>query len=335
MTQSCDWKCIPQRANARSPRERHHYLLSTAESFQLIEDIAAMRVPLLALTGGDPLLRPDLVPVIEFASRRAVRTSLTLLPTPLLNAEAIAELKTSGLMRVAFWMNGFTAALDDAYWAIPGSHRRTLDVIGACHEEQLPVQINTILARRNMHDVEPMIELLTRLDADLWNIFFFVPANREQAKDVLTSDEQEQIFAKLYQASKLVHFQIKTTEAPHYQRYLLQQRARESRGRITEAEAAIGASKAVNECQGFVFINHAGEVYPSRFLHLSGGNVTAKPLAEVYRDSELFVSLRDTARLKGKCGRCRVRNVCGGSRARAYAMTGDLFAEEPCCAHAL
>ena len=331
MTQACDWKSAGARAAARTARDRNQF--STAEAFHLVEEVAAMHVPLLALTGGDPLLRPDLFPVIEFASRHSVRTSLTLLPTPLLDAEAISGFKASGLMRVGFWLHGSTAELDDAYWAVRGSHRRTLEVIGSCHEEQLPVQINTIFARRNFHDVDPMIELLTRLDVDLWNVFFFVPPTREESREMLTADEHEQIFAKLYAASKVVHFQIKTTEGQHYQRYLLQQRVRESHGRITEADVATSAPRGVNEGKGFVFINHRGEVYPSRFLPLSAGNVMAQPLAEVYRDSPLFVSLHDSSRLKGKCGRCLFRTVCGGSRARAYAMTGDLFAAEPCCAY--
>jgi radical SAM protein with 4Fe4S-binding SPASM domain len=331
MTQACNWKSASARAIASTARDRHQF--STAEAFHLVEEIAAMHVPLLALTGGDPLLRPDLFPVIEFASRHSVRTSLTLLPTPLLDVEAISGFKASGLMRVGFWLHGSTVELDDAYWAVPGSHRRTLEIIGSCHEEQLPVQINTIFARRNFHDVDPMIELLTRLDVDLWNVFFFVPSTREEAGEVLTADEHEQIFAKLYAASQVVHFQIKTTEGQHYQRFLLQQRARESRGRITEADVGTCAPGAVNEGKGFVFINHRGEVYPSRFLPLSAGNVMTQPLAELYCDSPLFVSLRDGSRLKGKCGRCLFRIVCGGSRARAYGMSGDLFAAEPCCAY--
>jgi AdoMet-dependent heme synthase len=329
MTQARNWKTIPARAAARKPADRNQF--STAEGFHLVEQVAVMRVPLLALTGGDPLLRQDLFPIIEFASRRSVRTSLTLLPTPLLDAETIAALKASGLMRVAFWLHGSTAALDDAYWAVPGAHRRTLDIIGSCHEVQLPVQANTIMARRNFHDVDPMIELLTRLDVALWNVFFLVPQSRENAGEMLTADEHEQIFAKLYAASKVVHFQIKTTEGPHYQRYLLQQRRRENHGHLTEADAIV--PKGANDGQGFLFVDHRGEVYPSRFLSLSGGNVMTQSLAEVYSDSPLLVSLRDSSRLKGKCGRCPVRTVCGGSRARAYTVTGDLFAPDPCCAY--
>ncbi|HET7893525.1 MAG TPA: radical SAM protein [Candidatus Sulfotelmatobacter sp.] len=329
MTQACDWKTSSPRGGVRRPLDR----FSTAEAFHLIDQVAAMHVPLLALTGGDPLTRSDLFPVIEYACRRSVRTSLTLLPTPLLEAEVIGALKSSGLMRVGFWLHGSTAMLDDSYRSVSGSHKRTLEVIGACHETQLPVQINTIVARRNVHDIDPMIELLTRLDVSLWNVFFLVPPSREQAGELLTAEEHEQVFAKLYAASGVVHFQIKTTEGPHYQRYLLQQRARESRGRMTDAEVMSGVPYRVNEGKGFVFVNHQGEVYPSRYLPVSGGNVMSMPLPEVYGDSPLFVSLRDSSRLKGKCGRCPVRNVCGGSRARAYALTGDLFAADPACAY--
>lgn len=319
------------RMASRSPRAQPQ--LSTAEAFHLVEQVADLHVPLFAMTGADPLARPDLFPIIEFASRRAVRTSLALWPTAMLNAEVIAELKASGLMRVAFWLHGSTASLHDAHSRVSGSCRRTLETIGACHEAQLPVQINTTIARRNFHDVGPMIELLTRLDVALWNVFFLVPACREQSEQMLSAEEHEQVFAKLYSASQHVHFQIKTTEGQHYQRYLLQQRARRSHGHLTEADVITCAPKAVNDGKGLVFINHRGEAYPSRFLPLSGGDVTSHSLSDVFCNSPLFTSLRDSSRLKGKCGLCPARNVCGGSRARAYVLTGDVFAADPCCAY--
>jgi AdoMet-dependent heme synthase len=330
MTRPSGWQAVSARPPKSAPREANHF--PTAEAFHLIEDVASMHVPLLALTGGDPLTRPDLFPIIEFASRRSVRTSLTLLPTPNLEAGIIAELKACGLMRVGFWLHGSTPVLNDSYLEVPGLYRRTLDIIGTCHEAQLPVQVNTILSRRNFKDLDSMIELLTRLDVALWNVVFFVPASHDEAGVMLSADEHEEVFAKLYAASRRVHFQIKTTEGQHYQRYLLQQRVRESRGRLTEAEVITCAPKGVNDGKGLVFINFRGEAYPSRFLPLSGGDVTRQSLSEVYRESSLFVSLRDSSRLNGKCGRCPARNVCGGSRARAYAMTGDLFASDPCCA---
>lgn len=331
MTQVCDWKATPARAAAHLLRDRQEF--PTAEAFHLIEEVASMHVPLLVLTGGDPLRRPDLFPVVEFAARHSVRTSLTLLPTPLLDTATIAELKARGLMRVGFWLHGSTAALNDSYWGVAASYRRTLEAIGWCHEVQLPVQINTVVAQRNLHDIDSMIELLTRLDVVLWNVFFLVPSAKEQTRELLSPEEHESVFAKLYAAAQYVHFQIKTTEGQHYQRYLLEQRARESRGRMTVEDVIMCAPKGVNDGKGFVFINHGGEAFPSRYLPLSAGNLTSDSLSDVYCEAPLFVSLRDSSKLKGKCGRCPARNVCGGSRARAYALTGDLFAADPCCAY--
>lgn len=331
MTRECKWKAVSSRPAKRNWRERAQ--VSTAEAFHLIEDIAAMRVPLLALTGGDPLCRSDLFPVIEFASRRSVRTSLTLLPTPKLEGTVIADLKEVGLMRVGLWLHGSTAELHDARWGIRDRYRRTLEIIESCHEVQLPVHINTIVERRNLQDIDPMFELLTRLDVAAWNVFFFVPSNQEDRAQMLSAEETEQVFAKLYQGSGRVHFQVKTTEGQHYQRYLLQQRARETKTRFLDMDAVCCAPKGVNDSRGSVFVDYKGEVYPSRFLQVSAGNVTRHALSEVYSESPLFTSLRDVSRLKGKCGRCPVRTICGGSRARAYAVTGDLFAAEPSCGY--
>ena len=330
MTRSSGWRGTPTRSTKSAARDPQQF--STAEAFHLIDEVAEMHVPLLALTGGDPLARPDLFPVIEFAAKRSVRTSLTLFPTPSVDAKVVSELRACGLMRAGFWLHGSTPSLNDSHAKSPGAYRRTLELIGACHEVQLPVQVNTVVARRNVHDLEPMIELLTRLDVMLWNVFFPVPVTPEDTSQILSAREHEEVFDKLYDASNSVHFQIKTTEGQHYHRYLLQQRVRESHGRLTEAEAVNCALKNVNDGKGSVFINYRGEAFPSRFLPLAGGDVTRQSLAEVYCDSPLFISLRDGARLKEKCGRCPARLVCGGSRARAYAMTGDLFASDPCCA---
>jgi radical SAM protein with 4Fe4S-binding SPASM domain len=331
VTNECDWKATHVRTSPRWLRLRHG--LSTAEAFHLVDEVAAMHVPLLALTGGDPLLRPDFLPIVHYAAQRSVRTSLTALPTALLTREVISELKECGLMRIAFWLHGSTAQLHDSYWHVPGSYRRTLEAIGWCHEAELPIQINTTVARRNLHDLDPIVESLTRLDVVLWNVFFLVPASRDQAVEMLTAEEHEATFARLYRAAGRVPFQIKTTEGQHYQRYILQQRVRESRSSLTEAELAPGTTKGVNDADGFVFVNRLGEVYPSRFLPVSAGNITTESLASIYGESPLFAALRDRSKLKGKCGRCPMRNVCGGSRARAYALTGDLLAEEPCCAY--
>jgi radical SAM protein len=292
-----------------------------------------MRVPLFVLTGGDPLKRPDLMPIVQYACRRGVHTSLTPSTTPLLVREAIFKLKESGLMRLALSLDGSTSELHDTFRGVPGSYQRTLDAVEWCHEAGLPVQVNTTVSRRNFDDLDQMILLLGSLQVVLWSVFFLVPTGRAQLSDLLSAEEHEQVFAKLYSASKRVKFHIKTTEGQHYRRYVLQQKARVPNAK-SRADLISSAPKGVNDGKGFVFVSHTGEVYPSGFLPLSAGNVLWEPLSQIYQDSPLFRSLRDSSQLNGKCGRCEFREVCGGSRARAYAVSHDPLAEEPCCAYA-
>lgn len=330
MTRACDLSCMHCRANARP--NRHPLELSTAEAFHLIDQIAEMRVPLFVLTGGDPLKRPDLLSIVQYACRRGVRTSLTPSATPLLTRNAVLQLKSSGLMRLALSLDGSTAELHDGFRGVAGSYKHTLDAVAWCHEAGLPIQINTTVSRYNVADLDNMIQLLSSLRVVLWSVFFLVPTGRAQFNQMLSSSEHEQVFAKLYATSKRVKFHIKTTEGQHYRRYVLQQKAREPQAR-TEEELIGRAPRGVNDAKGFVFVSHTGEVYPSGFLPLSAGNVPWEPLQEIYRDSPLFLSLRDSSQLKGKCGRCDFKDVCGGSRARAFAVSGDPLEEEPCCAY--
>jgi len=330
MTQACDLNCAHCRANAKP--KRHPLELSTVEAFHLIDEIAEMRVPLFVLTGGDPLKRPDLMPIVQYACRRGVRTSLTPSSTPLLVRDAIFELKKSGLMRLALSLDGSTPELHDKFRGVAGSYQRTLDAVGWCHEAGLPIQVNTTVSRRNFDDLDKMIELMSSLRVVLWSVFFLVPTGRAQLTDLLSAEEHEQVFARLYSASKRVKFHIKTTEGQHYRRYVLQQKAGGPNAR-SQADLISSSPRGVNDGKGFVFVSHTGEVYPSGFLPLAVGNVLWEPLAEIYQESPVFRSLRDSSQLKGKCGRCEFKDVCGGSRARAYAVSHDPLAQEPCCAY--
>ncbi len=330
MTQACELKCAHCRADARP--KRHPLELSTAEAFHLIDEVVEMKVPMFVLTGGDPLKRPDLLPIVQYACRHGVHTALTPSTTQLLTRETVFQLKEAGLMRMALSLDGSTAALHDGFRGVPGSYQRSLDAAAWCREAKLPVQVNTTISRRNFDDLENMVELLQKLGVVLWSVFFLVPTGRGQFNDVLTPDEHELVFAKLYAASKQVKFHIKTTEGQHYRRYVLQQKAKEQEPGVTQRLIA-AAPPGVNDGKGFVFVSHTGEVYPSGFLPLSAGNVLWERLPEIYLHSPLFRSLRDPSQLKGKCGRCEFNNICGGSRARAYAFSGDPLAEEPCCSY--
>src|SRR6202047_2557851 len=233
MTQACDLKCMHCRASAQP--HRHPRELSAAEAFSLVDQVADMRVPMFVLTGGDPLKRSDLHAIIQYARRRSVKTSLTPSATPRLTREAVFELKESGLMRLALSLDGSTAQLHDGFRGVPGSWRRTLDAVEWSHEAKLPVQVNTTVTRHNLHDLDNLVELLTAVKVILWSVFFLVPTGRGQISDLLSPEEHEAVFAKLYAASKRVHFHIKTTEGQHYRRYVLQQHAQAAQSRTAIA----------------------------------------------------------------------------------------------------
>lgn len=338
MTQACDLACVHCRACAqpkRSPLE-----LSTEEGKQLIDEIAEMGVPVFVLTGGDPIKRPDLFELIEHANEVGVRVSLTPSATPLLTREIVHRLKQSGLARLAVSLDGSNAQVHDAFRGMSGSFERTMAAIEWANEVGLPVQINTTFSRRNIEDFEKIAALIEKKSITLWSVFFLVPTGRGKLDDLLTADEFETIFAKLHALSKLARFHIKTTEAQHYRRHLLQQQTAEKRSGKASTRApekvhdGIGrAPRGLNDGKGFVFVSHTGEVYPSGFLPFTGGNVRRESLSRIYRESPVFQQLRDPDQLEGKCGACEFRHICGGSRARAFALTGDPLAEEPCCAY--
>jgi AdoMet-dependent heme synthase len=337
-TQACDLACVHCRACAQP--KRNPFELSTAEGKRLIDEIARMEVPVFVLTGGDPIKRPDLFELIEHANEVGVRVSLTPSATPLLTREIVHRLKDSGLARLAVSLDGSNAEVHDAFRGMSGSFERTMEAIEWANEVGLPVQINTTFSRRNIEDFEKIAELIERKAITLWSVFFLVPTGRGKLDDLLTAEEFESIFAKLHALSKRARFHIKTTEAQHYRRYVLQQQTAEKRSGKVAASApekvqdGIGrAPRGLNDGKGFVFVSHTGEVYPSGFLPFSGGNVRTRKLGEIYRESPVFRQLRDPDQLEGKCGACEFRHICGGSRARAFALTGDPLAEEPCCAY--
>jgi len=337
VTQACDLACVHCRASAQP--DRHPMELSTSEGKALIDQIVAMYVPVFVLTGGDPIKRPDLFELIGHARSRGVRVSLTPSATPLLTREIIAHLKEAGLARLAVSMDGASAETHDAFRGMSGSFARTLDAVRWANEIGLPVQINTTFSRRNIGEIDAIVALTKSLNITLWSVFFLVPTGRGKLNDLQSAAEFEQVFEKIYRLSKSASFDIKTTEAPHYRRFLLQQRVAERKAGeqavIPEKVAdAIGrAPRGLNDGKGFVFISHVGEVFPSGFLPVSAGNIRHEPLSTVYRESPLFQGLRDTAKLEGKCGVCEFKEICGGSRARAYALTGNPYGEEPCCAY--
>lgn len=331
-TRACDLACFHCRASAQPgcpPGE-----LTTEEAQKLIRDIAILRPPIFVMTGGDPLKRKDIYQLVAYAAGYGLRPALTPSATPLLTREAVFALKDARLSRLAVSLDGPTAAIHDTFRGVAGSFARTLDAVRWANEAALPIQVNTSLTKRNLVHLEAMATLLGQLKLVLWSVFCLVPTGRGQQSDLPTGEEFEDAFARLYQLSRTLPFRVKTTEGPHYRRYILQQEhAGEDQSKhfaFTEREQT---QPWVNDGKGFAFISHVGEVCPSGFFPVSGGNVKRTSLAWIYRNAKLFQDLRDSSKLKGKCKVCEFNQVCGGSRARAYAVTGDPFAQEPCCVY--
>jgi AdoMet-dependent heme synthase len=210
----------------------------------------------------------------------------------------------------------------------------------------LTTQVNTTVGTHNLEDFEALCELMTQLGISLWSVFFVVPTGRAKPGDMVSPERLELVYNRMYDLSRTAPFDIKSTAAPQYRRVILQRQVAERRAK-SRSEAptpltagigfsladGVGRAKGVNDGDGFVFIDHLGMIYPSGFLPLSAGNVRKDDIVDVYRNSPLFQELRDRSRLKGKCGVCEYRDVCGGSRARAYAMTGDYMESDPSCAY--
>ena len=372
VTQSCDLACKHCRAAAQPIP--HPDELTNAEGKGLIDQIAEMQIPIFVFTGGDPLKRKDLFDLIRYAAGKGVRVAITPSATPLLTREAIFEMKEAGLVRLGISLDGSTPEIHDAFRGLPGAWARTIQAIEWANEAGIPIQVHSTISRHNVHDLDNLCNLFEKLAIVMWNVFFLVPVGRGQLDDLLSGEEFERVFAKIYELSQRANFQIKTTEAMHYRRYLLQHNLEERRvahgnlqghghghpGAMRPAPYKIGAAAAepagevfgyepgtptadpatrnrswatrrVNDGKGFMFISHIGDVYPSGFLPIHAGNIRETPLADIYRNSSIFKALRDTSRLEGKCGACEFKEICGGSRARAYAVTGDPLAQEPCC----
>lgn len=331
VTQACDLACAHCRASAapwRNPLE-----LSTKEGFGVLEAVKSFGDPLMVFTGGDPLKRPDLFVLLEKSVHLGLRTTVTPSATPLLNGGAIARFKNIGVARMAVSLDGADAASHDGFRRVAGSFNRTLFALEEAQGLGLDTQVNTTVTRHNRHRLEEIAAIVARSGAKLWSVFFLVTTGRALAADDLTADDYEEVFAFLYDLSKRAPFDIKTTEAQHYRRFVAQRRKAEGGRALGPAPNPIARQAGINDGKGFLFISHTGEIYPSGFLPITAGNVRRDSLVEIYRHAPLFLELRNSDNLKGKCGECEYRNLCGGSRSRAFALTGDYLAEELRCVY--
>lgn len=342
VTQACDQVCRHCRAVSK-PR-RHPDELTLDEGRALFQEVLRFGRPLFIITGGDPMKRPDIFDIVEAGVASGLRVALTPSTTPLVTREAVFEFKARGVSRLAISLDGSAAQIHDRFRRVRGSFDCSMNILRSALDAEIPLQINTTVTRYNLDDFDAMARMIQGFGIVMWSVFFLVPTGRGRVEDEVRPEEFEAVFHKLYDLSKQAPFDIKTTAAPHFRRVVLQRRMAEGllpdgsvptvKGPGFDSGDHIGrAPKGVNDGNGFVFVSHIGDIYPSGFLPLYLGNVREVSLVETYRTHPVLLALRDYSRLKGKCGYCDFRDICGGSRSRAYAVTGDYLESDPYCVY--
>ncbi len=336
VTSACDLACKHCRASAQaapSPDE-----LSTDRAKSLLDQAAGFpRRPTLVLTGGDPLKRGDLVELIRHAVALDLQPALTPSATPLATFEAFGRVRAAGLRSLGISLDGVDAATHDAFRGLEGSFDRTMQMLDFARRLDMAVQINTTITRRNAHQVDAMAEFLATQRIATWSVFFLVPVGRGIEETRIAPGEYEAVFGRLFEQSQRRPYVIKTTEAPHYRRFVLERGGDPLAGRgdggLPGGHGGRRAPLGVYDGNGVLFVNHAGEIYPAGFLPACCGRFPQDSVVEVYQKHPTFLALRNPDGFKGRCGVCEYRRVCGGSRARAYTLTGDFLESDPDCVY--
>jgi radical SAM protein len=311
----------------------HPLQLSQAESSELLKQIASFGGPLphLILTGGDPLQRPDLYVLIEEARSLGITVSITPSATDRLSEETLSQLKEHGICSLGLSLDGSSAHRHDSLRGVPGCFGATVRAAELAGSLGFPIQVNTLVSQETADDLPAIYERLQALKIVRWSLFFLIATGRGKMLLELAPEATEMLMGWIYEISRVAPFAVKTTEAPSYRRVALKLMRDPGLAPTTEQRRALYQGFGIRDGNGIVFVSNKGDVYPSGFLPLAAGNVRRNTLPDLYRHSPLFRALRATSEFNGKCGYCEFRQICGGSRARAYAHTGDPLGSDPLC----
>ena len=330
VTRSCNLNCVHCRAAANCgpyPGE-----LSTGKCFELIDEIAAISSLVIILTGGEPLLRPDIFEIATYGTSKGLRMVMATNGT-LVDVATVKKMISSGIKRVSISIDGKDAPSHDAFRQEIGAFAGAMSGIDALKDAGMEFQINTTITTANLNQIKDILELAKKMGAVAHHIFLLVPTGRgrDLANQAITAAEYEETLLWFHQESLRSEIQLKATCAPHYFRILHQQK-----GKRVEPKKKAGGhfQKSTRGCLGgisFCFISHVGQVQPCGYLELNCGSVKKQSFNEIWESSEVFTNLRNLSKYRGKCGGCEFIKICGGCRARAYEATGDYMAEEPLC----
>jgi radical SAM protein len=348
MTKACGLACLHCRACAQlEPSEDE---LSEAEGRALIDELAAMGRPrpILILTGGDCLKRSDLMTLISYAAECSVPVAVAPSVTDLLDDSMIHELRQHGVKTVSLSLDGADAATHDGVRGVQGHFDATMRAVSSLKRCGFTVQINTTVMASNLHQLADVAALVHDQGVDIWEVFFLIVTGRGASEMATTAQQNEDVGNFLVDASRY-GFTVRTVEAPFFRRIAAERRgaASDARNDVATAlymhlrERLVGRlgepslpartpSAATRDGKGIIFVATNGDVYPSGFLPVRLGNVREQKLSDIYRDNDLLRKIRSAA-FSGVCGRCTFSQICGGSRSRAFATSGDPLASDPGC----
>lgn len=330
-TLSCGLACKHCRATAMPDRDPAE--LTTEEGFALLDRVTGFGQPYphIVFTGGDPLRRPDLETLVAAATARGIGASLAPAVTPDLTIERLAALQAAGIQTMSLSIDGSDAARHDEFRGVAGTFDMTMRAVDWAHRLGLGLQINTLVTDATLGNLPATYELMKTLGIMRWSLFFLIPMGRGASLREIGPADSERLNRWLYDLSKTSPFQIKTTEATHYRRVAIRRMIKAGLDEAAVAATSVGRGFGVRDGNGIMFIAYDGSVHPSGFLPVKTGNVRSDDVVELYRSHPVFTSLRDVTTYKGRCGRCEYAQICGGSRARAYARTGDMLEADPLC----
>ncbi|MGC8646842.1 MAG: TIGR04053 family radical SAM/SPASM domain-containing protein [Thermoplasmata archaeon] len=342
VTRACMLSCKHCRANAQ--KKRNPLELNLQEIEKLAKDLNEFNdpKPILIITGGDPLMREDIYEILDIFNRYKFNVSISFSGTVLATPERLDKISEK-VKNVAISIDGSNDKIHDSFRNVIGTFQKSMEILRYL-EGKVNLQINTTVGKHNIFDLPNILKLADNFNITTWDLFFIVPTGRATLDLSLNSSEIIQVMSWLYFVQTSRNFRIKVTEAPFYNRIKISGPI--DKGEIFEyltensdiemVKKTLHVTRDINgmgvtDGRGTIFISHTGEIQPTGFLPLIAGNVRTDSIKEVYLNSPVFVNLRDPDKLEGKCKSCEFRNICGGSRARAYAVYGNYLKEDPSC----
>lgn len=332
-TAGCNLECVHcRRLDVSSQLMKDD--LTTQQAFRMIDSIAETGRPILVLSGGEPLFRPDIFEIAEYTTKEKGLICALATNGTLVDARIAEKVKASGIQRVSISLDGADAETHDSFRKLKGSFNRAIEGLNHLKKAGVEVQINSTIARHNAHQAKELYQLALDLGAVALHIFMLVPVGcgvEIADEEMLDPKKYEELLNWFYDVSKENKIQTKATCAPHYFR-IMRQRAKEEGIKITPKTHGMAAmTKGCLAGSSICFVSHKGQVFPCGYLPVEAGNVLKESFKSIWEKSSVFARLRDTDQLGGKCGICEFKKVCEGCRARAYYETGDYMEEEPYC----